>query len=125
MFNIKTAYAHCDIPCGVYETDTMKHAVETVKSLTNKLVNEDDTHSIARMTFVKEEYSQICKREILILWTDYFKEEHLEKYPDLHKKIWRATKLCSKVKREINIAAVNELEKAVNEIADIFAETKK
>ena len=121
----KTAYAHCDIPCGVYETDSMKHAVETIKSMTDKIKIEKDAHSIARMTLVKEEYAQICKEEILILWTDWFKEEHLEKYTDLHDKIWKAAKLCSTVKREVNSDAVAELEKAVNEVAEIFAETKK
>ncbi len=126
MFNLPILYAQFDIPCGIYETDTMMHAVETVRAMTQKITElKNDNHTLARMTHVKEEYAQVCKRELLILWTDYFKPEHLVKYPDLHDKVWKAAKLCSKVKREVNLSAVDELEKAVKEIAKIFAQSKK
>ncbi len=129
----RVAYAHCDVPCGIYETDTMRHAVETVKSMTVKLLalkqqGEGDMQFVntsARMVATKEEFAHKCKTEILILWTDYFKPEHLQKWPDLHEKVWKAAKLCSEVKRSVDLAKVEALDNAVAEIARIFAESKK
>ena len=126
-----TVYAHCDIPCGIYETDTLRHGVETVKSMTDKLLALDaktdlaSRNSAIRMVHTKEEWSQKIKAELLILWTDYFKPEHVQKWPELHDKFWRAAKLCSEVKRNIDSQKVAQLSAAVDEIAMIFAETKK
>lgn len=133
----KAAYAHCDIPCGVYETDSATHAAQTVYVLTEKLSKLEPpkqgdeksrlayVHTAARMTEIKEKFAQICKQELLILWTDYFKPEHLQKYPNLHDAIWKATKQCSTVKREVSLEAAQKLKDMVAEIARIFAETKK
>ena len=124
-------YAHCDVPCGIYETDTMRHGVETVKSMTDKLLalegkmDLQSRNNAIRMVFTKEEWAQRIKTELLILWTDYFKPEHLQKWPDLHDKIWKAAKLCSEVKRNVDSQKVTQLSAAVDEIAKIFAETKK
>lgn len=130
----RIAYAHCDVPCGIYETDTMRHSVETVKSITLKLLALEHPkegspvqflNTAARMVATKEEFAQKCKTELLILWTDYFKPEHLQKWPELHEKVWKAAKLCSEVKRSVDMAKVEALEKAVSEIAQIFADSKK
>ncbi len=129
-----SAYAHCDVPCGIYETDTMRHSVETVKSMTLKLLALEHPkdgspvqflNAAARMVAAKEEFAQKCKEELLILWTDYFKPEHLQKWPELHDKVWKAAKLCSDIKRSVDMQKVEELEKAVSEIAQIFADSKK
>lgn len=129
------ALAHCDVPCGVYETDSMKWAVETVMKLNEKILamkkpanDHEDTeyrNFIVRAVEIKEKYAQICKEQILILWTDYFKPEHLQKYPDLHDLIWKATKQCSTVKRTISIEETKKLKDMIDKIAKIFAETKK
>lgn len=130
----RIAYSHCDVPCGIYETDTMRHAVETVKSMTLKLLALEHPkegspiqflNTAARMVATKEEFAQKCKAELLILWTDYFKPEHLQKWPELHEKVWKAAKLCSEVKRSVDIEKVGELEQAVSGIAQIFADSKK
>jgi len=127
---LETAHAHCDIPCGIYETDTITHGVETLKSMTTKLkelegkTDLQNLNTITRMIKTKEDWAQKTKEEILILWTDYFKPEHLQKNPELHQKIWQACKTCSKIKREINIQAVEELENQTQEIKKIFQETK-
>ncbi len=127
----ETAYAHCDIPCGVYEPDSMKWAAQTAYMMTTKLkeLSGDDTvereHTIARMTAVKEEFAQKCKHEILVLWTDYFKPEHFEKWPDLTEKVHKAAKQCSIVKREINVEAAEKLKQMVDELGKIFVESKQ
>lgn len=128
----KPVYAHCDVPCGIYDTHNAQLAAITVLKMVHK-INElpkenpavNDRNSFVRMVMVKEEHAEICKREVLILWTDYFKAEHLEKFPDLHDLIWKTTKLCSENKRSVDEVKANELIEAVNTIADIFDQTKK
>lgn len=131
------AYAHCDVPCGVYEPDSMTWAAETCFKLAEKLEGlelpawNDKLHvlefhnTVARAVAVKEEYAQICKAQVLILWTDYFKPEHLEKWPHLHELVWKITKQCSTVKRTVSSAEAQKLKDVVKELADIFRETKK
>ena len=100
-------HAHCDGPCGVYDPASTRVAAEAVLSMTKKLIaltppSSTDSeewaaysNTFARFVAVKEEQAKETKKEILILWTDYFKPVHLETYPDLHETIWKAAKLCS------------------------------
>ncbi len=122
-----TVHAHCDIPCGIYSEHPSQMAADTVLKMVEKIeaLPKDDIHSLIRMTIIKEEHAELCKRELLILWTDYFKPEHLSKYPGLHDKIWNAAKLCSKNKQEISMEAAKSLQEAVHEIGHIFEETQK
>jgi nickel superoxide dismutase len=130
------AEAHCDIPCGVYDPTPAKIAAKTVVRMVkqlNELAPPDwsDRHasqhylqSVSRRVTVKDEHAQVVKRELSILWTDFFKLEHLEKTPDLHEKFWKAAKLASKAKQEIDETAANELCAAVDDIAKSFYEAK-
>ncbi|MBI5884938.1 superoxide dismutase, Ni, partial [archaeon] len=127
-------FAHCDVPCGIYETDTMTHASETVYVMTKKMIELKEGssaaerqayfNSMARMVHTKEEWAGKCKSELLILWTDYFKEEHLKKAAGLHEKIWKAAKLCSAVKREASLEKADALRQAVKEISELFVKSK-
>src|SRR3990167_3072542 len=98
----KPVFAHCDIPCGIYDPHTAQLASQTVLKMVQKMkaLPKDDIHSLIRMVSVKEDHAELCKREILILWTDYYQSEHLEKFPDLHELVWKACKLCSDNKTE-------------------------
>jgi len=125
-------YAHCDVPCGIYDPKPAQIAAETVVKMVEKIQalpkdnppSEATRNSFVRMVWTKEEHARICKHEILILWTDFFKPEHLAKHPQLHDMFWQAAKLCSKNKQEINMEAAKELQKAVDEIAKVFLEVK-
>lgn len=126
-----TTYAHCDVPCGIYDPKPAQIAAQTILKMVQK-INElpkenptvQDRNFFVRMVWTKEEHARRCKEEILILWTDYFKPEHLQAFPSLHETFWKAAKLCSKNKQEVSLEAANELIKAVDEIADIFYKTK-
>lgn len=120
------AYAHCDIPCGIYDPHLAQLAAHTVIRMT-ALINEaprDDAHKITRLTAVKEEHAELCKKELRILWGDYFKHEHVEKYPELHELVWVAMKLASQSRQEVNMKAAEDLLETVNKIASIFWQTK-
>jgi len=123
----KPIYAHCDIPCGMYAPQSAQLAAATVLKMVQKIkeLPEDDKNNLIRMVMVKEEHAEICKREVLILWTDYFKAEHLEKFPDLHDLVWKTTKLCSDNKRAVDEVKAQELIENVDKIAEIFTQTKK
>ena len=136
-FKADVAYAHCDIPCGIYDPHLAQVAAHTVVRM-HMLINElekpgpDATaeqsaiyaHRIARLTIVKEEHAELAKREIRILWGDYFKPEHLEQYPDLHNTLWKAMQSGSQARQHRNMDVAQDLLAATQEIAEIFWKTK-
>ncbi len=134
LFPSQIAFAHCDIPCGIYDPHAAQLAAATILKMVQKIkeLPTDGTpeavlqarNSFVRLVWTKEEHARICKEEILILWTDYFKSEHFEKFPDLTDKILAICKLCSKNKQLVDEKLAQELVKAVDEIADIFNQTK-
>ncbi|MBI4019132.1 MAG: superoxide dismutase, Ni [Candidatus Aenigmarchaeota archaeon] len=119
------ASAHCDIPCGIYDPHIAQMAAHTVIRMVT-LINEnkDDAHKVARFTAVKEQHAEICKHEIRVLWGDYFKPEHIQKYPNLHDLVWKTLKLASKARQEADVKAADELLESVNKVAEIFWEAK-
>lgn len=126
-----TASAHCDGPCGVYDPASARIAAEAVLSMTKKILALDPgdhsraaANSLTRYISIKEEQAQLAKTDLLVLWTDYFKPQHLEQYPDLHDTFWQAAKLCSAVKVEVNLEKAEELMKIINRIHTIFWATK-
>lgn len=137
FFPIKTVYAHCDIPCGIYDPTPAQIAAHTVIRMAN-LINElkasslepsfDERkkiiHRISRLTKVKEEHAELVKHEIRIIWGDYFKEENLKDYPDLHKLVFKIMKLSSRVKQEVDPEDTRQLLSAVQEFAEIFFKSK-
>lgn len=128
---IKPVYAHCDVPCGIYETDTMRHAADTclkmiekIEALPDDMGMKSDAHNnYIRMVMTKEKHAQLCKDQIYVLWSDYFKPEHLEAFPDLHDKLWQAAKQCSKVKQTVSREECQKLIGQVAEIAKVFEES--
>ncbi len=136
-FPAPEVHAHCDGPCGVYDPASARIAAEAVVSMTKKILDlevpsaSDKAATIAyqntlsRYIAIKEEQAQITKKELLILWTDYFKPVHLEKYPDLHDTFWKAAKLCSACKVEVSLEHSNELMDAVQKIHNMFWATKE
>ena len=128
---IKPVYAHCDVPCGIYETDTAKHAADTCLRMIEKIeaLGEIDSTekqaNFVRMTTTKEVHAQKVKDELYLLWSDYFKPEHLERFPDLHTTFWNAVKQASKVKQTYSKEECQKLIEAVNGVADLFEQSKK
>jgi len=128
--------AHCDAPCGVYDPASARVAAEAVLSMTKKLLaltppeGSDPAawasynNTFSRFVAVKEEQAQLTKKELLILWTDYFKPEHLATFSDLHETFWKAAKLCSDCKVSIDQAKAEELMKAVESIHTMFWTSK-
>ena len=128
----ETASAHCDGPCGVYDPASARIYAEAVLSMTKKIVALEPpaagdaaaavayNNTLSRYIAIKEEQAQKTKEDLLILWTDYFKPVHLEKYPDLHDTFWKAAKLCSACKVEVSVQHAEELMAAVEKVHGMF-----
>ncbi len=124
------AHAHCDIPCGIYDPHAAELAAQTVARMVELLGGLDgqsaaDRNKFARCVAVKEQHAEIVKHEVQVIWSDYFKPEHLEANPDLHTKVWNLLKLAGKNKQNIDAEAAAQLQASVKEFADIFWSTKK
>lgn len=129
------ASAHCDGPCGVYDPASARVAAEAVQSMTKKMMALEANHStdsgsaayintMSRYAAIKEEEAHKCKEELLVLWTDFFKPQHLESNPNLHNIFWQAAKLCSACKVEVSEIHAQELMDAVEEIHNLFWKAK-
>ena len=118
-------HAHCDLPCGVYDPAQARIEAESVKNTIDKFNDSKDDVFRTRATIIKEERADLVKHHLWVLWTDYFKPEHLEKYPQLHDLFWKATKTAGEAKKGNDAAVGQRLLDQIDEIATIFWETKK
>jgi nickel superoxide dismutase len=121
---IKPVYAHCDLPCGVYDPAQARIEAQSVLEIMKKYPDLHDDDKI-RAIIIKEQRAELVKHHLWVLWTDYFKPEHLEKYPDLHDMFWKTTKQAGNTKKTFDVAEGEKLLSMIDEIAKIFWETKK
>ena len=122
---IKPVYAHCDLPCGVYDPAQARIEAESIKAILDKYGPDLHEEDKIRAIMIKEQRAELVKHHLWVLWTDYFKPEHLEKYPDLHEKFWMATKQAGNCKKTTDSIEAQKLLDMIDEIAKIFWETKK
>ncbi|MFM8190625.1 MAG: superoxide dismutase, Ni [Candidatus Nanopelagicus sp.] len=123
----QTVYAHCDLPCGVYDPAQAKIDAQSVKACMEKYAASSDNDFKARAVAIKEERSELVKHHLWVLWTDYFKPNHFEAYPQLHVLFNEATKLAGAggSKGTNDVAVAEKLISKIDEIAEIFWATKK
>jgi nickel superoxide dismutase len=119
------ASAHCDLPCGVYDPAQARIEAESVKACMEKFNGSNDEVFKERAVMIKEERAELVKHHLWVLWTDYFKPEHLQKYPQLHELFWKATKAAGESKKTNDPAVAQGLLDHIAEIDKIFWETKK
>jgi nickel superoxide dismutase len=124
---IREVSAHCDLPCGVYDPAQARIEAESVKALIAKHNGSDDPVFRTRAIFIKEQRAELVKHHLWVLWTDYFKAPHFEKYPNLHQLFNEATKLAGAggVKGSLDESVADQLLAKIDEIAKIFWETKQ
>jgi len=120
-----TVHAHCDLPCGVYDPAQARIEAQSVKACMEKFNASDDHEFKERALFIKEERADLVKHHLWVLWTDYFKPEHVAKYPQLHDLFWQATKSAGESKKTTDEAVGQRLPDEIAEIDKIFWETKK
>src|SRR5436853_2077158 len=84
MFSTVEATAHCDLPCGVYDPAQARIEAESVKAIQEKYQANEDPAFRTRAIAIKEQRAELVKHHLDVLWSDYFKAPHFEKYPQLH-----------------------------------------
>jgi nickel superoxide dismutase len=133
LFKFADARAHCDIPCGIYDPHQAQIGALTVIRMIDlmgelKAAHAADTqdyqNSMARYVLVKEEHAELVKREVRVIFGDYFKKEHVEKYPELPELMHKIMQYGSKARQTTSRAAALDLLNGVNRFAEIFWETK-
>ena len=120
----RVVHAHCDLPCGVYDPAQARIEAESVKQIQEKYQGSDDPVFKDRAILIKEERADLVKHHLWVLWTDYFKPEHAQKYPNLNELFWQATKEAGASKKSQDPAQGQKLLDQIDEIAKIFWETK-
>ncbi|MFM9165553.1 MAG: superoxide dismutase, Ni [Candidatus Limnocylindrus sp.] len=131
-FTPVTVHAHCDVPCGIYDPSGAVLAAKTVARMVELITQAEiggptdhvARNKLVRCIAVKEEHAEKVKHEVQIIWSDYFKPEHLAKFPDLHDQVWKLLKLASKNKQNVDASAAAELEAATEAFAATFAASK-
>jgi nickel superoxide dismutase len=124
VVGVERATAHCDLPCGVYDPAQARIEAESVHEIMEKYAESDDQVFRQRAVLIKEQRAELVKHHLWVLWTDYFKPEHLEAHPDLHDRFWQATKLAGEAKHSVDPKVGQRLLDAIGEIDKIFWETK-
>ncbi len=133
----KIAYAHCDIPCGIYDPHNAQMAAHTIIRM-NQLIEEVEVSSkepsfeerkkiisqVSRLTHVKEEHGHLVEDELGTLENDYFKEEHYKAHPNLKELLEKGVKLSIKTRQNIDMESAKELLETVMQIAEIFYKSK-
>ena len=133
----KVAYAHCDVPCGIYDPHAAQLAALTVVRM-NQLIEALEAPgadasaqdraayvaSLGRYVATKEQHAELCKSEIRVLWGDYFRPEHVQEHTDLHERVFNVMKLGSRARQNNDMQAAQDLLTAVQGIAEIFWKTK-
>ena len=133
----RRVHAHCDIPCGIYDPHLAQVGALTVIRMNqliealqkpadgaSKLDQDRYENSLARYVAVKEEHAELVKREVRIIWGDYFRPEHLEKHGNLHSTTWSIMKLASQARQQVNMQVAQDLVAEVQRFAEIFWDTK-
>ena len=128
----RVVHAHCDLPCGIYDPAQARVEAESVKAIQTRYQDAEKFKSAAesvedyriRALAIKEARADLVKEHLWVLWTDYFKPEHVEKYPQLHELFWNATKEAGLAKKAMDPAQGQKLLDSIDEIGKIFWETK-
>ena len=121
------ARAHCDLPCGVYDPAQARIEAESIKAIAEKYRANEDPEFRTRAVLIKEQRSELVKHHLWVLWTDYFKPPHFERYPQLHELFNEATKLAGAggTKGSMDPAVAEQLLAKIEDISKIFWETKQ
>ena len=129
----RVVHAHCDLPCGVYDPAQARIEAESVSKIQEKFQDAENQKKPSETTedfktrciAIKEARANLVKEHLWVLWTDYFKPEHLERYPQLHDLFWQATKAAGEAKKSTDPKQGQKLLELIDEIGKIFWETKQ
>jgi nickel superoxide dismutase len=133
VFHFAHVKAHCDIPCGIYDPHAALIGALTVIRMIDLMGELKASHdpatpefqnSMTRYILVKEEHAEVVKREVRVIFGDYFKQEHIDKYAELPALFHKIMQLASKGRQTTSREQAVALLDAVNRFAEIFWDSK-
>ncbi|PCJ32718.1 MAG: superoxide dismutase, Ni [Gammaproteobacteria bacterium] len=132
LYGFRTASAHCDVPCGIYDPSTSQIAALTVirmLDLINELAEKEtltiaDQARLSRLVSQKEEHAEKVKAEVRIIWGDYFKQAQFDQVSGVNELVHSIMLQGSKCRQTIDQDNGPELLKLVNQFAEAFWQTK-
>ena len=129
---VKDVRAHCDIPCAVYDPAVAQYAalsvlrfLDLIGEMPEKIDSKKDLAHLTRLVEQKEEHAAEVKNAVRTIWGDYFKEPHMEKFPEIHSLSHSIMMTASKCKQDIDRQNGVDLIEQVNRFAEIFWATKE
>ena len=129
---IREARAHCDIPCAVYDPAVSQYAalsvlrfLDLIAEMPDSIESKKDLAHLTRLVQQKEEHAIEVKDAVRTIRGDYFKEPHIEKYPEIHDLAHSIMMTASKCKQDIDRQNGVDLVDKVNRFAEIFWATKE
>ena len=122
-------HAHCDLPVRRLRPRPGQDRGAVGQGLHARSTTATTTRSSRPAPSpIKEERSDLVKHHLWVLWTDYFKPPHFEKYPQLNDAVQRGHQ-AGRCRRHQGLARRGRgrqtLLAKIDEIAEIFWETKK
>lgn len=128
----KTASAHCDIPCKIYDPSTAHIAALTVIRMMDMIaelkeketLSVDDHAQLGRLVAQKEEHAAKAKEEIRIIWGDYFKQPQFDQVAGIHELVHSIMLQGSKCRQNTDRAVGVEFLALINQFAEAFWSTK-
>ena len=121
---IKDVKAHCDIPCAVYDPAVAQYAalsvlrfLDLIGEMPEKIDSKKDLAHLTRLVEQKEEHAAEVKNAVRTIWGDYFKEPHMEKFPEIHSLAHSIMMTASKCKQDIDRQNGVDLIEQVNRLS--------
>ena len=130
--NVKKAYAHCDIPCKIYDPAGAQVAalsvirfIDLIEEINAKeKISANDQAQIVRLVREKEIHAKKVKDEVVVIWGDYFKQPQFDQFPDTHALVHSIMLASSACKQYIDRDKGLHLLALVNEFSANFWFTK-
>jgi nickel superoxide dismutase len=133
----EAVYAHCDIPCGIYDPHEAQIAALTVLrmvQLAQELKEPGPTSKpeeriayqtkLARLTATKEAHAERVKHEVRVIAGDYFTADLMKQFPETIELTMKILKQASKARQEFSTESANDLLASVQLFAELFWKTK-
>ena len=131
-------YAHCDIPCGIYDPHEAQIGALTVLRMAQLAADltppqesaapeaRREFHAkLARYTATKEAHAEIVKHQVRVIWGDYFTPEMTKEFPEVNDLVLKILHDASKARQSFSVEQANALVSDVQKFAEIFWKTKK
>ncbi|MGH8945673.1 MAG: superoxide dismutase, Ni [Acidimicrobiia bacterium] len=125
MRQVTIAHAHCDLYCGVYDPAQARIEAMSVYKIAQKYQDSKDEVFRTRAIQLKEERAELVKHHLMVLWADFFTEDHRKEFSELDDLMWRAIHQAGEAKKSADPTEGEKLLDLIDQIGAIFWKTDK